>query len=596
MFQRYPYHIIKECALSRLLSLFRNKLPLFFLPAALLAAADSPFLPVSAIKAGMHGIGKTVFSGDRIEDFDVTILGVLENVGPKQSLILARLSGGPLDHTGIMQGMSGSPVYIDGKLIGAIALGFPFSKDPIGAIRPIEEMIAAAQAPRPPARPGAIESGNLLAALKRPALENGMTEIATPIGFGGFTAGTLAHFAPQLRALGLEPRQGFGTGGRPTDRMGDPSALHPGSMISVELMSGDLTVGADGTVTYIDGSRVYAFGHRFLDVGPTGIPFARSEVLALLPNLNSSFKISSPKEMMGVISQDRNTAIAGELGGRAALLPLTISIARSGKPAETYRMQMVNDAYLAPILTQMAVFSAIDGSERTAGESTLAVNSRIELDGRAPVVLRNVYSGQGALALQASLGPSIPLAYIAQSGFNDLRIKALEVSIDSVDLHKELTIDDVSLSRREAHPGDTVELVTRLSGDNGFELLRPVRYRIPIGAPQGTLFFSVADGPQTSLAELRASFGANVRSSDQLLSAVARLRANDKAYVRVWRGDPSFQVGGEDLPDPPPSVALALSASTANQQVRNSKLAEFEFDGAGMMVTGSKTVQLEVKP
>ena len=553
-------------------------------------AAAEPFLPLSAIKAGMHGTGKTVFSGDRIEDFDATILGVIENIGPKQSLILARLSGGPLEHTGVMQGMSGSPVYIDGKLIGAVALGFPFSKDPIAAIRPIEEMVAVSNAPRPPARPSARDGQDLLAAFSHPTPQGGMTEIATPISFGGFTARTLDHFGPQLRALGLEPRQGFGAGGVVADRLGDPAALHPGSMISVELMTGDLSVGADGTVTYIDGPRVYAFGHRFLDLGPAGLPFTRSEVMALLPNLNASFKISSPKELMGVISQDRNTAIAGELGRRANLLPVTIAMKR-----DTYRMNVVNDSYLSPMLLQMAVFSAIDGMERGVGESSITLSGTIELEGRPPVPIRNVYTGEAAIALQASLGASLPLAYITQSGFDSLRLKGVHLSIDAVDLRRQLQIEDVSLSRREAHPGDTVEVITRLSGDNGFELIRSARYHIPVGAPPGTVFFSVADGPQTSLAELRASLGANIRTPEQLVGQLSRLRANDKAYVRVWSSSPDFQIGGEDLPDPPPSIALILSASSANQQLRNSKLAEFELDGAGMVVAGAKTVQLEVR-
>ena len=275
------------------------------------SGADSPFLPIRDIRPGMHGTGKTVFAGNIISDFDVEILGVLENVGPKQSLILGKFSGGPLEHTGVMQGMSGSPVYIGGKLIGAVALGFPYSKDPIAGIRPIEEMIAAGQMPGKPVVPA------------------GMSEIATPIAFGGFTSKTLEAYAAQLKPFGFEPKQGLGVGGSLTETMGKPADLHPGSMISVQLMSGDLNVGADGTLTYIDGTHVYGFGHRFLGTGPTDLPFARSEVLALVPNLNSSFKISAAKELMGVIQQDRNTAITGELGKRANLMPIEISVNRN---------------------------------------------------------------------------------------------------------------------------------------------------------------------------------------------------------------------------------------------------------------------------
>ncbi|MDQ6676344.1 MAG: hypothetical protein M3Z09_03510 [Acidobacteriota bacterium] len=542
----------------------------------LMPAADSPFLPLRDIKPGMHGTGKTIFSGETIADFDVEILGVLENIGPRQSLILGRFSGGPLEHTGVMQGMSGSPVYIGGKLIGAVALGFPYSKDPIAGIRPIEEMLAS--------------TGSPWTGVKQTESAGGMREIGTPVSFGGFTAHTLEAFAAQLRPFGLEPRQGLGVGGAVGDQLGDPRTLHPGSMISVQLMTGDLSVGADGTVTYIDGPNVYGFGHRFLGLGPTGLPFARSEVLALVPNLNSSFKVSAARELMGVIKQDRNAAITGELGIRADLVPVEIAINRN-----TYRMKMVNDRYLSPILLQMSAFSAIDGNERAAGPSAITVSGEISLAGRPPVPIRSIYSGEGAVSLQASLAAAIPLSYILQGGFPELRVTGVKLRIDAVDKHKQLQIEDAALSKREAHPGDLVSLTARMTSENGLELTREMQYRVPAGTANGTLYFSVADGPQTSLADLRTLTSANPRSADELIAAVNLVRPADKTYVRVWRADPDFQIAGVDLPDPPPSVAIVLAANTANTQVRNSKVAQFEWDLSGWVVSGAKTVQLEVK-
>ncbi len=548
----------------------------------------------------MHGVGKTVFQGDRVENFDVEILGVLENVGPRQSLIIARISGGPLEHTGVMQGMSGSPVYIDGKLIGALAFAFPFAKDPIGAIRPIEEMVSVAREDPTIRRAGspnraAPSPTNLLAALAKPeAIDGQLMQIATPLSFGGFTSATIDYFSPQLKALGLEPRQGAGMGGRVEDRMGDPAALHPGSMISVELMTGDLAVGADGTVTYIDGGQVYAFGHRFMDLGPTGLPFTRSEVLALLPNLNTSFKISAPHELMGVISQDRNTAISGTLGKRAKLLPVEISMARAGRSFDTYRINMINDRYLSPVLLQMAVFSAVDATERGAGESSISVKGEIELEGRQPIPVSGIYAGSANVPVQASLAGALPLAYLMQGGFDDIRVRKIALAIDSTDAHKQLQIEDVSASRREVRPGESIEITTRLAGDNGFELLRTVKYDVPIGASPGTLFFSVSDGLQTSFGELRATYGSTARNPAQLIQALHRLRSNDKAYIRVWRADPSYQISGEEIPDPPPFLSLILNAAIPNSAVRNSKVTEFVIDGGGNLVTGSKTIQVEV--
>ena len=251
-----------------------------------------------------------------------------------------------------------------------------------------------------------------------------MIDIATPISFGGFTRGTLDAFAPQLRALGLEPRQGISGGAKLGTPMGNPADLKPGSMISLQLMSGDYGVGAEGTVTHIDGDRVYAFGHRFLDVGTTALPFARAEVITLLPNVNTSFKLSNAKEWMGTIYQDHNTAVAGELGKRAPMVPVSLAISRGGKPLDTYQMQMVSDPLLSPLLIQMAVYSAIDETERTVGAASIRVTGEIEFqNGQAPVRVDNMFAADNGTAMQGSLTASIPLAYVMQSNFNALQLK-----------------------------------------------------------------------------------------------------------------------------------------------------------------------------
>jgi hypothetical protein len=480
---------------------------------ALLAGATAhaalSIMPLKDVRAGMHGTGKTVFNGDKVEDFQVEILGVLENTGPKESLILGRLSGGPLEHTGVMQGMSGSPVYIDGKLIGAVAMAFPYAKDPIAGIRPIEEMLSVDLAQQRTANVRSLAKNPDIASLfpAREATGFGdtrMTEVSTPLSLSGFTTAAVDQFSPQMRKLGLEPRQGISTGGAPEDRMGDPARLQPGSMISVELMTGDMSVGADGTITAIDGNKVYAFGHRFLAVGPTDLPFTRSEVIALLANVNTSFKISSGRELMGVISQDRNTAVEGSLGKRAALVPLDISVTEASKHVENYHMRMVNDRYLSPFLLQMAVFSAIDATERAAGVSSIAVHGSIEFENRKdPVRLQNIYAGDGGSAMLAATQTAVPLAYLMQTGFDQLKVKRVSLQLESFDVRKELNIGQVYLSRKEVKPGDTIELMTELDGENGVEVTRSLKYTIPLGTAPGTLFFTIADGTQTGLAELK---------------------------------------------------------------------------------------------
>jgi len=584
----------------------------FVVPAVLTLAAalsaQTPFFPLKDLKPGMRGTGRTVFSGSRIDEFQVEILGVLENVGPKESLILARLSGGPLEHNGVMQGMSGSPVYIDGELVGAVAMAFPYAKDPIAGIRPIEDMVRSSSiAASPPQRPLiALADRDLTRALPRPqpALTGPgperLIDIATPVSFGGFTRATLEAFAPQLRTLGLEPRQGITGGGSIEPGMGNPADLKPGSMISVQLMAGDYSVGADGTVTYIDGNRVYAFGHRFLDVGATDLPFARADVITLLPSLNTSFKLSTAREWMGAISHDNNTAVTGEIGKRAAMVPISIAVSHGSRAVQSYQLRIVNDPLLSPLLVQMAVYSVIDETERTVGVSSIRVSGEIEFQNApAPVLLNNMFAADTGSAAQVSLSAAIPVAYVMQSSFDSLQLKKVALDIQAYDQKKQLTIDSVSVSRREVRAGEKLRLNVLLTGENGVETARQFDYDVPIGAEPGTLYFTVADAGATNLADFRQVLTVNPRSPAQLITTVNNLHPNTKAYVRVWRADPAYQLEGVDLPDPPASVALILAGTQASHsgitQTRNAKLAEMEVDGGDMVISGVKTVQVEIR-
>jgi hypothetical protein len=572
--------------------------------------AQTGFFPVAEVRPGMQGIGKTIFSGNLIEEFKVEILGVLENAGPKQSLILARLAGGPLASTGVMQGMSGSPVYINGRLLGAVAMTFTYSKEPIAAIRPIADLIRAGEtgaARRPAARASLADTdlmrgfepvGSVLAGGSR------LVDIATPLSFSGFARGTVERFAPQLRAVGLEPQQGLAGGGRLQPGLGKPSAIQPGSMISVQLLTGDMTVGADGTVTYVDGNRVYAFGHKLMSMGSTDIPFARSEVLALVPNLATSFKISAPREWMGTIHEDRNTGVVGELGRRATMVPISIALTHhpdsaSGGVQSKYEMEMVSDSLLSPLLVQMAVSSAVESTERTMGSATLSVRGEIQMQGSTvPIRIANTYSGEVGLPDQASLAAAVPLAYALQNDFDNLRPKSIRIEIDSYEARKQVQIGQVWTSRREVKPGESVDLMMVLSGPQGVESTHKATYRVPAGAKTGTLCFTVADGSTTNTTEYRQFLDTAPRSSAQLIAFLNGLHDNTKAYVRVWRPEASYNVGGYNLPSPPPSVGQILSrmdpAMAPMLAAQGSKVAEFEVGADGMVVSGSKTVQVEI--
>jgi hypothetical protein len=551
------------------------------------ATGQISIYPLRDVRAGQHAIGKTVFQGNKIEEFQVDILGVLENVGPRQSIILARLSGGPLQETGVMQGMSGSPVYIDGRLVGAVALAFNFSKEPIAGIRPIEEMLAVGDSAQPAARKVASNADSFASKL---------IDIATPVSFSGFTAGTLDQFAPQLKKLGLEPRQGVSSGGKLPSKLGAPASLRPGDMIAVELLSGDMSIGAEGTVTAVDGKSIYAFGHQFMSVGNTELPFARAEVLTLLPNLSSSFKISSPLEWMGTITQDRSTSIFGELGRKADTIPVVITVKDGRRAPLVYHMQMIQDRVLSPYIVQTAVYSAMDATERTLGLASYSLRGGVEfVNGAPPLKLDNTYAGDFNVPLQASTGVASPLASILGAGFDALKIKSINLEIEASEHKRFLQVDQITASPKQVHPGDSVELAVTLTGENGLEVQKSVHYRVPVGAPEGTLNFTVSDGSMSNALDYQQMEAP--KSPTQLVSFLNNLRPNTNAYVRVWRTDPAFQVQGQDLPAPPPSVGLILARTQAAQGVwvpRGSKIDELQIETGDVVVSGSKTAQVEV--
>jgi len=591
---------------------------LLLLLASSLAAAD--FFPLDRVKPGLKAVGRTVFSGDKIEEFQAEILGVLHNVGPRQSIILARLSGGPLARTGVMSGMSGSPIYIDGKLAGAVAFAFPFASEPIAGIRPIAEMVDIFEQrrdPPPPARRAAIAaipaaSG---AALERwipapdapwlpPAQESFAAEprllpIATPVNLAGFTERALERFGPALRDLGLVPAQGAGSAASAqSSELGDYSKLEPGSTISVGLVRGDLNVTAEGVLTHIDGRRIYAFGHRFLSSGPTELPVMKASVIALIPSRNTSLKVSSAGELIGTIRQDRSTGVLGELGARPRLLPVEIELHSSRSGNHSYRLEMVNDRFLSPFLLQMALFSAIDATERSLGASTIRLRGSIRLaGGRAPVELDNIYAAESSAASLASLGATLPLAQMMQSGFPDLRAERIRLEVVSLDEKRQLRLERAWASKREARPGEPLELAAALRGENGQEVVRKTPFEIPAGAPAGPLNVTFADGASMNLLDLSAAGAAReAASGSQLVRAINQSRKNNSLYVRVWRSDRGFALHNEPLPSPPASLrAILESGSTGAAATWSSILAEMEIGGLDRVVSGSTTIRLTVR-
>ncbi len=600
--------------LSQCRTLASGGLLLLLLAAPILHAQD--FFPLKDVRPGLRGIGRTVFKGRRVEEFQVEILGTLENLAPKQTIILARLSGGPLAETGVMQGMSGSPVYIDGKLLGAIALGFPFAKQPIAGIQPIESMIADSRPPTsaPASRSASPRrnprllypaSAELPAPSSIPSSFGNLTEILSPVAMSGFSPATLETYAADFRRLGFQPQQGVSSG-TPTSQDYSGTVV-PGSMISVELLSGDMSIGADGTVTYVHGNRVYAFGHQFMNIGSTDLPFARADVVALLPAINTSFKLSAPREWVGTMTSDRSTAIAGEIGRRAHTVPLHIAVRSAATGGHEYHMQVVEDRLLTPFLTQTALFSVMDATERAIGAGTLRLQGVVEFEGDVPALaIRDVFISDSALPQTAAADAVVPLGFVLGGGFTGLRMKNISFDLEPVDSKRQLHIAQAWTSAHEVRPGASVQITTLLEGENGFEMTREATYQVPVGASAGPLNFTVSDANTLNFPEFAGLSQSAAHNAAELVRMIDEFRSSDAAYVRVWRQEPAFTVGGStphgELTDPPPSVMLILAdpsdSATTNPALtlaRGSTVSELRMSFSGYVVSGAKTIQVEVR-
>jgi hypothetical protein len=582
--------------------------------------------PVADVKPGLKGVGRTIFQGDQIEEFQVEILGLLKNVlAPKHDLILARLSGGPLAKTGVIAGMSGSPIYIDGKLVGAVAISFPFSKEPLAGITPIQEMLQVVPEEKGQTRAqeeipldfrvattatGTREGARLIPqqdfgpeSLRRqfPEREAGLSvpNLLLPLRFGGFASEVLDPYLPLFRQMGFEPMMG---GALSSEESSTPvkAELDPGSMISMLLVRGDLNVNADCTVTFRQGNNLYACGHRLLSVGPIQIPFAPSHVLVTVPSLASSFKLDAPGEVVGTIRQDRFNAIYGVVGEKNPLMiPVKVRIQSTLNTQEDYKFEVIQEPFLSPLLVNVAFLSTLSNTERILGESTLEVDGKIRLAGAEAVQFQDVLSGEMGTAALAGSAVATPLSYLMGSGFPDLRIEGIELSVKSRIGRSLASLEQVWSTKSEVRPGDHIEVIALLRLPGG----QAVTQRIPVDIPESVndkaLILAVGGGANLNALQFRLTPpGSTARDIPQLVKALNRMRRNNRLYALLMAPQRSLIMQGDEYPSPPPSLIQTFMADPAAASSVNlsgtSIVGDFEAAASSLMIHGQKTLFLKV--
>jgi hypothetical protein len=594
-------------------------------PAGDVHAKGVALFPLEDLRPGMKGTARTVFSGTETQEFGVEILGVIPGYpGPRQSAIIARLSGANVEKTGVFAGMSGSPVYIDGKIVGAIAFSFPFAKEPIAGITPIKQMIdlfnkgsendsqkpkepravsfaqLAASDWKPTLPKAAVSSVSLLAPVSAgsallPLLGQQMTPIATPLVFSGISQESLAVFAPQLVASGLLPVSGVGGSSDITPLApSDDNTFLPGSSISVQLVRGDYSLAAAGTVTLRDGDRIYAFGHPFLSLGSSDMPMTETSVVTVIPNISNSFKLSVPGRMVGSISQDRASGVFGMLGKAPKMIPVTINLHTSRDRKETYSYEIASDSFLTPLLLNITVFNTITSSERALGDSTLSLKGEIRVRGQETVQIDRRFSAANSAILAAGSIAS-PVASLLTSGFDDVQLDGVTLDISSTDTKYAGTLERIALDRTEVRRGEKIEVQAYVRTESGKQFVQRIPVQIPEDAALGQLLVFVGDGG--ALQEGSAAKAFVPQDLGQLVRAINTVKKSDRLYVKLFRITPGAVIGTSELPNLPPSVVATLNSDRTSGGYTPTVLSavyEKELPPAEFVISGQQMIAIDV--
>ncbi len=584
-------------------------------------AGDISVMPVSEVREGMRGTAKSVFRGNKAEEFGVEILGVLPNwIGPGQDLIIGKLSGANAERTFVFAGMSGSPVYINGKLVGAISYSFPFAKEPICGITPFDQMrslvetgpVQNTQATHPVSfsladlaadrvNDGA-DHRSIHSAPIGPVTSNlsgiagqSMMRIATPITFSGISQRTLDMIAPEFERAGFIPVAAAGGDSRISDmKKADASTLLGGDSVVVHLARGDVQIAAAGTVTHRDGDKIYAFGHPFFGLGSADLPMSESHVVTVVPNANNSFKLAVSDALVGSMTQDRATGIYGLLGRQPRMLPVKINLTTSRGRKETVNFEAAIDELLTGLILNVGVANTLVGNERGIGNATIELTGEVRIRGEQPINLSRRFVGLQANGLAAAAA-AVPVTALLRAGFDGLEITGIDLNLTVTDGSMIAVIDRISVDRERIQAGNTLELTLSQRSASGEMVIRRVPVTIPDGTTPGPVSITVADGGAAQQNSAITHF--TPQSASEFISTYNRLKRPDRLYLVMSQPGKGAVIGISEMPNLPPSMLATINSQRSagtGKALANTVIAETELPTSAFVVTGSQTITIEV--
>src|SRR5258706_201737 len=558
-------------------------------------------LPLDQVRAGMQGYAYTIFAGDQVEKFDLEVIGVMPNfLGPRQSIILVQLKGPKVERTGVVAVMSGSPVYLNGKLAGALSLKLGiFTNDPIAGVTTIEDVMPPAAQSGAQQFPLPLDTTAVQRTIPAFSLPTGsaLAPIETPLVFSGFQSATLQQFAPQIQSYGFVAAQGGTSAPRPED-----AHLVPGDMAGMVLVQGDASINSACTVTAVQADRVFLCGHPFLNLGAVQLPMARSRVLTTLSSDLASTKIVNVGGSIGTITGDHLTAVTGKLGAPPPMIPLDLDVATPIGEKKLH-FDVVNHPKLTPLLVAITAFNGLTQNAIYGEGTTLHLTGEIRLRGHTPVQIENSYAPCDAL-----IPDGLPIAVSVQSIFSRLFVNTFEVPeverislrVESVPGRQSFAIDSAWLEKGEAAPGETLRVRVLLHPYRGAARVEETTVRIPDQLARGaTLPILVTDGDTLNRASRGFAFGgaSGHAGLDELIAVLNRERRNDRLYVGLFMPSPTILWEDKELPNVPLSQINVIDGRPArgSVQVLRESLASESSIPLGGPVSGVISLNLQIR-
>ncbi len=575
---------------------------------------------VDDIRPGMKGIGRTVMKGTKVETFDAEVLGVLKNTSPGRDLVICRLSGLGLEKTGVIAGMSGSPVYIDNKLVGAVAYAWPYGKEPIAGLTPFSQMNGFVEAFE---RRDLIEQGKpTRVGLRQPLVIDGkefdsvtvsqgfeetkpaaadslvMMPLRTPLAATGFTPGSLKLLQERCGRLGMLPMQGGAVPARVLAEEKD-APLEPGSPLAVSLIRGDFDLSGIGTVTHVEGQRVYGWGHPFMSLGGCEFPLMSGHIITVYPRQTVSFKMGAPLKPLGVINADVSTCIAGWLGRKADMMPLHMEIALTEESVpRVFNVEIARPPALLPMLVFTALANSVDMEGELPEEMTAQMEARVDVEGHDPIVINDTFSGfsgsRAAQSLYSQVGAVVNL--LTRNSFQPVRIRRIDCRTRVQPGRRTAEIEAVELASDTFEPGETVKATVFVRPYKGVRQRLAVSLKLPADLPEGPYVATVCDDLLNARLTLRDNPTLNNPSNlDQVFDAVrvqTSVRRTD-LVMRVPVPDAGVALGGQALPHLPPSMVQILgNGRRSGAQTMSAALAARQ--PTDWVIQGSEVVRFTV--